>query len=315
MSRPTRASERVRRLGSSRRVRLAAVVAWLATATPAVAQDPLAPARDLYVSARYEEALTVLDGVKKREATQAVVLGAVEQYRALCLMALGRPRDAEAAIEALVRYDPLRSLPDDTPPRLRTLFVDVRGKLLPDLVMQEYVAAKRAFDTKDYETASRKFRDVLAMLGEPELRNRGADLETLAGGFLTLSTAALETSAPAPPAAPEAAAEVPAPGPAPAPEPRLYTIRDGDVVPPLTIRQSLPPFPAQLNLRVRASGIVEVVVDERGRVEQVSIVEPVHPVYDPIVIKAAASWLYRPAMRGDQPVKFRKMVQVTLNTP
>ena len=48
------------------------VVAGLSLATPAAAQtdsNPLAAARDLYASARYDEALAVLNGMRPAEST------------------------------------------------------------------------------------------------------------------------------------------------------------------------------------------------------------------------------------------------------
>jgi Gram-negative bacterial TonB protein C-terminal len=56
------------------------------------------------------------------------------------------------------------------------------------------------------------------------------------------------------------------------------------------------------------SGILEVIIDERGDVEQVTIREPLHPVYDTIVTTAARYWKYRPAIKSGTPVKYRKSI-------
>ena len=36
------------------------------------------------------------------------------------------------------------------------------------------------------------------------------------------------------------------------------------------------------------------------------------PLYDPLLLSAAKGWKYRPATRDGQPVRFRKIIQVTL---
>src|SRR5262249_39343692 len=78
----------------------------LALAVPVIAQrDPLASARDLYASARYDEALAVLNGMRP-SVDAAVDRKSIEQYRSLCLLALGRGTEAEAAIAAVVTADP-----------------------------------------------------------------------------------------------------------------------------------------------------------------------------------------------------------------
>ena len=67
------------------------------SAHPCAAQETLDAARHLYSSAAYEDALAVLD----RLSTTAGSLPdrfAINQYRAFCYLALGRPSDAERAI-------------------------------------------------------------------------------------------------------------------------------------------------------------------------------------------------------------------------
>ena len=59
-------------------------------------------ARSRYEEAAYEDALKILDGVEASTASQRVQ---VEQYRALCHIALGHTEDAERAVIALVDAD------------------------------------------------------------------------------------------------------------------------------------------------------------------------------------------------------------------
>ena len=50
-------------------------------ATPTAAQEgPLGVARDLYASARYDEALAMLNGVRQQESANPVNLRYIEQY-------------------------------------------------------------------------------------------------------------------------------------------------------------------------------------------------------------------------------------------
>src|SRR4051812_39785660 len=70
-------------------------------------RDPLGAARDLYASARYDEALAVLNDLRPNDVPGVTSdVKSIEQYRSLCLLALGRGSEAEAAIAAVVNADP-----------------------------------------------------------------------------------------------------------------------------------------------------------------------------------------------------------------
>src|SRR3954466_5365952 len=70
-------------------------------------KDPIGAARDLYASARYDEALAVLNDLRPDTASGPVTeRRTIEQYRSLCLLALGRGSEAESAIAAVVTADP-----------------------------------------------------------------------------------------------------------------------------------------------------------------------------------------------------------------
>ena len=159
-------------------------------------------ARDLYAAAAYEDALAALDrlragGVRVDENR------AVDQYRAFCLLALGKSTEAAQAIEAVVSADPSYHPSDsDVSPRVRAAFSDVRRRLLPDLAQQKYAQAKAAFDRKDYRVASDNFGQLLDLFADPDLAAAASrppltDLRMLTVGFRDLSMQAL-----APPPAP-----------------------------------------------------------------------------------------------------------------
>src|SRR5262252_9481539 len=114
-----------------------------------VAADDFEAAKALYVSASYEDALAALDKVDRTADPIQV-----NAYRALCLVALGRVRDAEAPLEQIVRANPLyKPAPEDVSPRLVELFNQVRVRTLPDVVRQLYADAKSSFEAKNVAEA------------------------------------------------------------------------------------------------------------------------------------------------------------------
>src|ERR1043166_5776879 len=130
-------------------------LACLLAAPPAAVavQDALADAKDLYASAAYDEALAVLERLHHNPSSiDATEIG---QYRAFCLLALGRSDEGRQAIEVMVESNPL-FLPSlqQTPPRLLAVFREVRRQALPRIVRDSYANAKSAFDRKELETAA-----------------------------------------------------------------------------------------------------------------------------------------------------------------
>lgn len=296
----------------STRAFVTAVFMALAGQVELAAQESLSAAKDLYASAAYEEALTMLDGLKKTSDAPPDNQG-IEQYRAFCLLALGRKADAERAIEEVVTTDPLFQ-PDetDTSPRVRGAFADVRRRMLPAIAQQKYVMAKETFNRKEYAAAAVQFKEALEVMDDPALdltkEPALADVRTLANGFLELSVAAST-----PPPAPEPLASDPAPAPASPAVPRTYASTDEGVIPPTTVKQEFPHVPkTAVPSSAMGKGMLELVIDERGQVESALLREPISPLYDRMLITTAKGWKYRPATKDGQPVRFRKIIQVTL---
>jgi TonB family protein len=281
-----------------------------ALALPAFAQQSsLAAARDLYASARYDEALAVLNGMPSNSG--AADRRAIEQYRSLCLLALGRGSEAESAIAAVVTVDPL-FVPgeSDASPRVRAAFSDVRQRLLPEIAKARYAIAKASFDRREHAVAEREFRDLLSLLDDPQMGGRLTDLRVITAGFLELSAAA---AAPPPP---ETKKEDPAPLPvAPAPVQSLARVWSGEdvgVTAPWPVRQDIPRVPTSIASRTRDRGLLEIVIDEQGRVIGITVRRSVHAVYDAQLMAAAREWRYRPATVGGVPVKFRKLIEIMI---
>ena len=248
-------------------------------APEARAQDPMAKARELYAAAEYDDALTMLEGLAagKHGASDRQ---AVELYRMLCLVAVGRSDEADKAIEGMIAADPLFRPGDDISPRMRTVFSDARRRLLPALIQQNYQQAKAAFDRQDFVAAASAFKRVVDTVADPGMAQAAAqsplsDLRTLASGFHDLSVKAIP---PPPPPVPVAAE------PAVPETPRIYSGEDR-----------------------------EVVINEVGLVEAASTLVSLGPAYDELVTTAANRWQYYPARADGKPVKFRKRIQITVS--
>jgi hypothetical protein len=288
----------------------------VALAGPALAQEgPLGVARDLYASARYDEALAMLNGVRQQESANPINLRTIEQYRSLCLLALGRGAEAEAAIAVVVASDPMyQPTETEASPRVRTAFSEVRQRQLPDIARTRYAAAKASYDRKDYSSAEQQFRDLLRLIDDPDMGGRLGDLRTLVMGFVDL-TAANAAPPPAPEPKTEPRREEAPPPPAPAvPDPqRVFTSEDEGVTPAVPIRQEVPRVPTQIANQTRERGILDVTIDEQGRVIAAAIRMGLHPIYDSQILLAAKEWRYQPAHLNGRPVKFRKIIQITVS--
>ena len=292
---------------------LAASIAHSAFGQTGGGRDVVGAARDLYASARYDEALAVLNDLRPADASNALSdRKSIEQYRSLCLLALGRGSEAESAIAAVVTADP-SYLPGDAEasPRVRSAFSDVRRRLLPEIAGKRYLDAKSSFDRKDHATAAQQFKGVIALLDDPDMGGRLPDLRTLSAGFLDLAVAAL-----APPPAPSkpVAEAVPPPAPVvPKLDPsRIYTMLDKDVSAPVIVRQEMPGLTPAMKATAKSRGVIEVVIDELGRVSFAAIRSTVHPMFDNALLTTARDWKYQPAMRSGRPVKYRKMIQINV---
>jgi hypothetical protein len=277
-----------------------------------VGRDVVGTARDLYASARYDEALAVLNDLRPTDAAgPASDRKSIEQYRSLCLLALGRGTEAESAIAAVVTADP-SYLPGEAEasPRVRAAFSDVRRRLLPELASARYGEARASFDRKDHALAVQQFRQTIVLLDDPDMGGKLADLRTLSAGFLDLSIAAM---APPPAPKPQVAAVPPAPA-VPQPDPgRIYTMGDIDVTAPGIIRQDMPRLTPAMKTQAKDRGAIEVVIDELGRVAFAAVRASVHPMFDADLLSAARDWRYQPATMSGKPVKYRKMIQINVN--
>jgi len=291
----------------------AAAIGVLLLQTVLLADDTLSGARELYASASYEDALAML-GRLNTTTLRSEDARVADQVRALCLLALGKTTEASQAIESVVAADPAYKPADaEVSPRVRQVFSDVRRRLLPGLVQQRYTLAKAAYDKKDYKTAVVAFGQLLQLFDDQDLAPAAAkpplsDLRVLSDGFHQLSLqASTPPPAPEPPPAVVAVARPAVTAPEP---PRIYSAADTTVVPPVIVRQELPPFSGVIDRAV--TGALEVVIDETGRVVSATMRGSVFTSYDRQAVAAAQAWRYRPATLNGAPVKYRKFIQVSL---
>ena len=280
-------------------VALAALVGLLCMPALAAGQD-MERVRALYVAASYEEALAEMP-----EGLSATATTELEQYRALCLLALGREADAKTTIERLVQAHPsFVPSADDVSPRMRELFTNVRNALIPAIAKQAYTEAKVAYEAKDRDAARAGFQRTVDLIDSIPEDSRGTleDMRVLAADFRELTaarpTAAAESPRPAPPAAaaPESAAPT------------------GAFVPAVAVRQELPPWNPldPVSRRTEYVGLLQVQIAPDGRVTLARMLKISHPSYDVAVLREAKRWLYKPATRGGQPVASEREIEIRL---
>jgi len=275
------------------------------------AQDAFSRAKGFYESAEYEEALTLLDTLKGRNAGTEVTA-----YRVFCLVALGRNSEAKAAVTELVQTDPLfRPTDAQVSPRLRTFFEEVRKPLLPDIARQRYTTAKANFDQKSWQAAIAEFDRVIALLGEIGASDQGAsDLRTLAVGFRDLAKSAAEPPKPAVTESKPAATPATPPAPVKPAEPVIYGVQHPDVKKPIAMSKPMPEWRPEspVEQKMIFEGALEFIVGEDGKVVSVRLLDSVHPSYDAALLKSAMAWTFKPATKNGVPVRYRYAISIRL---
>jgi TonB family protein len=292
---------------------LAMIVVLMGVASLAATQDdPLRTARDLYASAAYVEALAELARVESAAPTPTTARD-TDAYRTFCLVALGRATEAQAVAESLVRRDPTLSIDQfpDASPRIATMFASVRRRVLPQLIKDEYRVARTLAAGKAPEAESR-LRHVRQLLDTSEQIGAWdetlADVRLIVDGFLDLSHAAEPRNAAGNATAAATTPETPAPAAAGG-----SPSADAGVVAPAAVFQPQPNIPAALLNLVRQlhrTGKIDVVINEQGTVDEVTVKQPVSPAYDKLIVAAARTWRYKPALKDGVPIKFVSTVVI-----
>lgn len=269
-----------------------AILAGTSLFAQAVDSPSLANAVQLYEDAAYGEALRVLDGLDA-DAVSPEQRPVVLQYRALCFIALERRMDAAAAIEALIAGYPDYAPGPDLPPRVQRLFDETRARVLPGIMRERYAAARAVYDAGEYTEAANQF-DALVTFA---VRHGSIlpDLTELARGFRDLSRERAEEVV-------RSAGESLAPA--------VDGSTAAAVTPPGVIEQRMPAWPARVALTGHHVGLLEIIIGTDGTVARAAMREPVHPVYDELLVTAARQWRYTPAMQHGRPAVYVKQFRI-----
>ncbi len=271
--------------------------------------EELDRAKSLYASAAYDEALTVLDRLSGVPAADDPA--SIAAYRVYCLLALDRHDEARALIDRLLHQSPFFApSADEAPPKIQTIFRDVRRATLPKIAKERYADAKAAFERKDPLTI-RQFDDLLTLLEDPDLRewSAAADLRAVASAFRDLAKAVATPVSPPPDARP---AEF-RPQPPPAAPDLIYTAADQDVTAPVPVAQRTPQWrPTYQEAAQEYRGVLRLLIDRTGAVSSVSMPTGTRPAYDQALIRAAREWKFQPAEREGRPVRYLKVIEIHL---
>ena len=307
---------------------LALIVALVMMPSVVTAQDdPLRTARDLYASAAYEEALAELARVESSPETPATMRDK-DAYRVFCLVALGRAVEAQERAESLVRSNPLLSVDQfpDASPRIATIFTGVQRRVLPPLVKEAYRTA-RARALENASDARSRLMDVRSLLAMAErvgaFDETLADIRMLVDGFLELASAGEPPNRPPATTAatmPSDAASPPAAtapsDAAPPPAAVVPAAADTGITAPIAVYQpqpNVPPVLLDLVRRLNRPAAINVVINERGAVDDVIVTQSVTAAYDALIVAAARTWRYKPAMKGGVPVRFVSPVVINVS--
>jgi len=133
-----------------------------------------------------------------------------------------------------------------------------------------------------------------------------------------VTTAAAEggtPTAPAAPAPPESLADTSASSaPAAVDQARLYTPADAGIQPPQLLWPQLPsdPSPETPGAPGVKYGLVDLVLNQKGTVDEVKFLTPPGEFRQRMLISALKAWRYRPAIKDGRPVRFVQRVKLPL---
>jgi TonB family protein len=121
-------------------------------------------------------------------------------------------------------------------------------------------------------------------------------VKELKGGRVSITPPAITPESPAPPIVRDEA---------------VYTVDARDVEPAMLMRPQMPSR-SPANATSEEIGILEIVVSATGAVEQVRLVSATSRFQDRMIVAAAKAWMFEPAMKNGQPVRFRTRIRITL---
>lgn len=270
-------------------------------------QADLLAARTLYASAAYEDALDRLNRIRD----VAEYRDQVDTYKALCLLALERTRESERVVEQILARNPRYVLDElSVSPRLIVIYRAVRARMLPPAARTLFASARANYEDHKFDIAASQLRELIGMLdstdGDPVL----ADLKAQAEEFQRVLDAESKKPADAP--------QVTAPGDvqmaltpvAPSKGP-IYSSVDRGVSAPVEITRPMPIWTAPRGMQPALyQGLIEVVIDEAGRVESAVVRRSIAPSFDAELVNATRLWRFQAATRNGAPVKYRRTYEI-----
>lgn len=271
--------------------RIFTVLLVSASAASAGQNAALDRARDLYYSAAFVEALGALEELRREPSAD---VDTVDEYRAACLVALGRDEEARETVARLVRARPGRQ-PGvlSTSPATRELYESVRTDVLAEIVRHRYVEGTAALQGGRPADAARAFAAALRAIDElpADAARELSDFETLSLHFLDAAEAFDRQ------------------------EPRsdpdhVYSGGDPGVVGPQPIRQQVPQPPDAPRIDFSGTVQLELLLSPAGAVERAYVHQGIHSAYDTLILEAARTWRYTPATVDGRPVRFRKLLRI-----
>jgi TonB family protein len=85
-----------------------------------------------------------------------------------------------------------------------------------------------------------------------------------------------------------------------------------ETIPPRPIAERIPPLPSPFPHRRGARVVLDLVIDEEGRVAAATVRESSAPSLDGALLSAARGWRYEPASSGGVPIRSTRTVEVPL---
>jgi TonB family protein len=186
--------------------------------------------------------------------------------------------------------------------------------VLPPLVKEAYRTA-RARALENASDAPSRLQDVRKLLAMAErvgaVDETLADIALLVDGFLELNSASETQNKPSV----ATAAATPSDA-APPPAAVVPTAADTAVTPPIAVYQpqpNVPPVLLDLVRRLNRPAAINVVINERGTVDDVIVTPSVTAAYDALIVAAARTWRYKPAVKGGVPIRFVNPVMINVS--
>jgi len=102
-------------------------------------------------------------------------------------------------------------------------------------------------------------------------------------------------------------------GPAPPTSQPAAVVSPAGVVAPAAVFQPQPNVPPELLdlvRRLHRTSMIDVLINERGTVDSVTVTQSVSPAYDKLIVAAARTWRYTPALKDGIPIKFVSTVVI-----